>query len=116
MIEHDSHERQAWIPVFRGLCPWLCHAIGVCFVLLVLCPLMQAQTNDQATPASATEVKLLRDEVQNLLARVEVLEKQLKQRQPVSDEKSRDECHQDGRDHAEGHIGRGWPHRANRTI
>ena len=57
-------------------------AVGV-LVLLAWCPAGRAQTGNQA-PASAEEVKQLRDVVQSLLVRVADLENQLKQRNGAS--------------------------------
>jgi hypothetical protein len=65
---------------------WLRYAIGVCIALLAWCPAGRAQTNS-ATPASAEEVKQLREVVQSLLTRVTELESELKQRQPASSER-----------------------------
>jgi hypothetical protein len=56
---------------------------GICLALLAWCPAGRAQTGSPA-PASAEEVKELRDVVQSLLARVTALENELKQRQPAS--------------------------------
>jgi hypothetical protein len=85
MMQHDSHTGPR-IPVSRDWLKRLCLVISGSFVLLASAA--RAQMNDQAAPASATEVKQLREEVQNLLTRVEVLEKQLKQeKQPVFNEK-----------------------------
>jgi hypothetical protein len=55
---------------------------GLCLALLPWCPASPAQAGNQA-PASAEEVKQLRDVVENLLARVTELENELKQRQAV---------------------------------
>jgi hypothetical protein len=52
--------------------------------LLACCPAGRAQAGNQA-PASAEEVKQLREVVQSLLARVTQLENELKQRPPASD-------------------------------
>jgi hypothetical protein len=57
---------------------WLRCAIGSFFVLTAWCPLGRAQEHDQA-PASAAEVRELREVVQSLLTRVADLESQLKQ-------------------------------------
>ena len=61
-------------------------AMGICAALLAWCPGARAQAND-AGPASAEEVKQLRDVVQSLLIRVTELEKQLKERPPASTER-----------------------------
>jgi hypothetical protein len=58
-------------------------AIGICAALLVWSPAGRAQANS-AAPASAEEVKQLRQVVQSLLTRVTELESELKQRQPAS--------------------------------
>ena len=59
------------------------YATGVCLALLAWCPASRAQVNSTA-PASAEEVKQLREVVQSLLTRVTELESELKQRQPSS--------------------------------
>jgi hypothetical protein len=56
---------------------------GMCLALLAWCPAGRAQTGNPA-PASAEEVKQLRDVVQSLLTRVTELENELKQRQVSS--------------------------------
>ncbi len=66
--------------------PWLRYAIGVCIALLAWCPAGRAQA-PSAAPASAEEVKQLREVVQSLLTRVTELESELKQRQPASSER-----------------------------
>jgi hypothetical protein len=58
-------------------------AMGICAALLAWCPAGRGQANDGA-PASAEEVKQLRDVVQSLLIRVTELEKELKERPPAS--------------------------------
>jgi Putative beta-barrel porin-2, OmpL-like. bbp2 len=88
MSKHASYSG----PTFRGLASirntysrkaacW--YSIAICFALLAWCPASQAQTGNQ-TPASAEEVKQLREVVQSLLTRVTELESELKQRQPAS--------------------------------
>ncbi len=62
------------------------YAMGICGALLAWCPAGRAQSND-AAPASAEEVKQLRDVVQSLLVRVTELEKELKERPPTSTER-----------------------------
>jgi hypothetical protein len=52
---------------------------GMCLALLPWCPASRAQAGNRA-PASAEEVKQLRDVVQSLLTRVTELENELKQR------------------------------------
>jgi hypothetical protein len=59
------------------------YAAGACLVLLAWCPVGRAQANS-AAPASAEEVKQLREVVQSLLTRVTELESELKQRQSPS--------------------------------
>ena len=63
-----------------------CYAIGVCLALLAWCPAGRAQETN-AAPASAEEVKELREAVKSLVARVTELESALKQRQPASPER-----------------------------
>jgi hypothetical protein len=65
---------------------WMRYSTGVCIALLVWCPTGRAQTAS-AAPASAEEVKQLREVVQSLLTRVTELESELKQRQPASSER-----------------------------
>jgi hypothetical protein len=62
------------------------YAMGICVALMAWCPAGRAQSND-AAPASAEEVKQLRDVVQSLLVRVTELEKELKERPPAATEK-----------------------------
>lgn len=59
------------------------HRIVMLLVLLAWCPPNRAQANNPA-PASAEDVKQLREVVQSLLTRVADLENQLKQRPPAS--------------------------------
>jgi len=59
------------------------YVAGVCLTLLAWCPAGRAQANS-AAPASAEEVKQLREVVQSLLTRVTELESELKQRQSPS--------------------------------
>lgn len=75
MITHTSRKGWAW----NAKNP-LCWMTGICIVLLVWCPAGRAQAGNQV-PASAEEVKQLRDVVQSLLTRVTELENELKQRQ-----------------------------------
>jgi hypothetical protein len=63
------------------------YTMGMCLALLAWCPSGRAQANNQA-PASAEEVKQLREVVQSLLTRVTELENELKQRQPASTERT----------------------------
>jgi hypothetical protein len=65
---------------------WLRCTMGICIGLLAWCQAGQAQVGNQA-PASAQEVKQLRDVVQSLLTRVTELENELKRRQPSSAER-----------------------------
>jgi hypothetical protein len=62
------------------------YAAGVCLALLAWCPASRAQANSSA-PASAEEVKQLREVVQNLLTRVTELESELKQQRTASPER-----------------------------
>jgi hypothetical protein len=65
------------------------YAMGICLVVAGWCPAGRAQGSAPA-PASEAEVKQLREVVQSLLTRVTDLEgelKQLKQRQPVAEDK-----------------------------
>src|SRR5580704_9436445 len=75
MIKHQGSTLQALIINHAMRC-----VAGLCLALLPWCPTSTAQPGNQA-PASAEEVKQLRDVVQNLLARVTELEHQLKQQQ-----------------------------------
>jgi Putative beta-barrel porin-2, OmpL-like. bbp2 len=59
---------------------------GMCLALVAWCPAGRAQAGNQA-PASAEEVKQLRDVVQSLLTRVTELENELKQRQALPAER-----------------------------
>ena len=59
------------------------YTLGMYLALVAWCPASRAQANGPA-PASAEEVKHLREIVQSLLTRVSELESQLKQRQPSS--------------------------------
>ncbi len=59
------------------------YTMGMCLALLAWCPLGRAQASAQA-PASAEEVRQLREVVQGLVTRVAELESELKQRQPSS--------------------------------
>jgi Putative beta-barrel porin-2, OmpL-like. bbp2 len=88
MSKHASYSG----PTFRGLASirntynrkaacW--YSIAIYFAMLAWCPASQAQTGSQA-PASAEEVKQLREVVQSLLVRVTELENELKKRQPAS--------------------------------
>ena len=88
MINQGSHGGQpvicnatvSHIPI-RNL--WLRCATGACLALLAWGPAARAQANS-AAPASAEEVKQLREVVQSLLTRVTELESELKQRQAAS--------------------------------
>jgi len=62
------------------------YAIVICAALLAWCPAGRAQETN-AAPASAEEVKELREAVKSLVARVTELESALKQRQPASPER-----------------------------
>src|ERR1700736_4775460 len=63
------------------------YTMGMFLALLAWCPPGRAQANNQA-PASAEEVKQLREVVQSLLTRVTELENELKQRQASSTERT----------------------------
>jgi hypothetical protein len=78
MINHTSHGSQI---LNRDTA--LRYTMWACLVLLAWCPPGRAQANGPA-PASAEEVKQLREVVQSLLTRVSELESELKQRQPSS--------------------------------
>jgi hypothetical protein len=62
------------------------YAAAACLALLAWCPQVRAQANS-AVPASAEEVKQLREVVQNLLTRVTELESELKQQRTASTER-----------------------------
>ena len=90
MINHHSHGGQPAIynvavsPISIRNALLRC-AAGACFALLAWCPAGRAQASSTApAPASAEEVKQLREVVQSLLTRVTELESELKQRQPAS--------------------------------
>jgi hypothetical protein len=78
MINYNSHSNQTLNRNTSLGC-----MIGVCLALLAWCPPCGAQANNPA-PASAEEVKQLREVVQSLLTRVTELENELKQRQSSS--------------------------------
>jgi Putative beta-barrel porin-2, OmpL-like. bbp2 len=91
MINHRSHDGQplvhsARIPNISIRNGWQRYAIGVYLGLLAWCPAGRAQSNN-AAPASAEEVKQLREVVQSLLTRVTELESELKSRQPAPTER-----------------------------
>jgi hypothetical protein len=80
MIKHTS--RRSKIP---NRSTTLRHTVGICVAVMAWCPGLRAQTNGPApAPASAEEVKQLREVVQSLLTRVAELESELKRRQPSS--------------------------------
>jgi Putative beta-barrel porin-2, OmpL-like. bbp2 len=92
MINHRSHGGQplicdATISNVSIRNAWLRYVLVVCIALLAWCPAGRAQTNN-AAPASAEEVKQLREVVQSLLTRVTELESELKHRQPASSERT----------------------------
>jgi hypothetical protein len=62
------------------------YLMGMCVALLAWCPTSRAQSSS-AAPASAEEVKQLREVVQSLLTRVTELESELKSRQPAPTER-----------------------------
>jgi Putative beta-barrel porin-2, OmpL-like. bbp2 len=78
MINHNWQNCQ--MPICNAL---LRRTIGICLAMLAWCPGGRSQANNPA-PASAEDVKQLREVVQSLLTRVSELEKELKQRQPVA--------------------------------
>jgi hypothetical protein len=82
MSKHFSHHVQTRIRKKSLRC-----TAGMCLALLAWCPAGRAQTGNPA-PASAEEVKQLRDVVQSLLTRVTELENEVKQRQPASAERT----------------------------
>jgi hypothetical protein len=61
------------------------YTMGMCLAVLLWCPPGRALADNQV-PASAEEVKQLREVVQSLLTRVTELENELKRRQPSSAE------------------------------
>ncbi len=87
MVKHsiDGHQ-----PLIRSISRWkaaqengaVWRLVLMGLALLAWCPVERAQAGD-TQPASAEEVKQLRDVVQSLLTRVTELENELKQRQPV---------------------------------
>jgi len=81
MINQTSHSNNT--PIRNTS---LRYTMGMCLALLAWCPSSRAQANNPA-PASAEEVKQLREVVQSLLTRVTELEHELKQRQPASMER-----------------------------
>jgi hypothetical protein len=91
MSKHTSNSRRTltrngstWKIANNRISRW--YAMGICVALMAWCPAGRAQSND-AAPASAEEVKQLRDVVQSLLVRVTELEKELKERPPAATEK-----------------------------
>jgi Putative beta-barrel porin-2, OmpL-like. bbp2 len=81
MINQTSHSS---ITLIRNIS--LRYTMGMCLALLAWCPPGRARANKPA-PASAEEVKQLREVVQSLLTRVTELENELKQRQLSSTER-----------------------------
>jgi len=81
MIKHTSQSSHTLI---RNIS--LRYTMGMFLALLAWCPPGRAQASNQA-PASAEEVKQLREVVQSLLTRVTELENELKQRQPSPTER-----------------------------
>lgn len=75
MIKHTSHSGRTLI--FNNSPRFM---VGMCLALVAWCPAGRAQAGHQE-PASAEEVKQLRDVVESLLTRVTELENELKQRQ-----------------------------------
>src|SRR5580658_3229612 len=91
MSKHTSNSRRTltrngstWKIANNRISRW--YAMGICVALMAWCPVGRAQSND-AAPASAEEVKQLRDVVQSLLIRVTELEKELKERPPAVTER-----------------------------
>ncbi len=76
MINNNVENAQMCIRSVR-----LLYTIGMCIALLVWCPASRAQST---APASAEDVKRLREVVQSLLTRVTDLENELKKRPPTS--------------------------------
>jgi hypothetical protein len=79
MVKHSSRGDQAPTRNTWSRATWVPYTMGICAALLAWCPAGWAQTGNPA-PASAEEVKQLRDVVQSLLTRVTELENELKQR------------------------------------
>jgi hypothetical protein len=86
MSKHDSRGSQTLIRISSVRNGRLRYIITICLAFLAWCSAGRAQVNAQA-PASAAEVKQLREAVQNLLTRVALLENELKQQQTASNEK-----------------------------
>jgi len=91
MVKHTSRGDQTPTRNTWSRATWAPYTIGICAVLLAWCPAGRAQTGNPA-PASAEEVKQLRDVVQSLLTRVTELENELKQRQVSPAEKTEREA------------------------
>jgi hypothetical protein len=81
MINHSSHSVRTLI--FKNAPRY---TMGMCIALLAWCPAGRAQAGSPV-PASAEEVKQLREVVQSLLTRVTELENELKQRQALPAER-----------------------------
>jgi len=81
MIKHTSHSGPTLI--FKNSLRCM---VGMCLALVVWCPAGRAQASNSA-PASAEEVKQLREVVESLLTRVTELENELKQRQALPAER-----------------------------
>jgi hypothetical protein len=81
MIKHTSHSGPTLI--FKNSLRCM---VGMCLALVVWCPAGRAQAGNPA-PASAAEVKQLREVVESLLTRVTELENELKQRQALPAER-----------------------------
>ena len=81
MIKHTSHSGPTLI--FKNSLRCM---VGMCLALVVWCPAGRAQASNSA-PASAEEVKRLREVVESLLTRVTELENELKQRQALPAER-----------------------------
>jgi len=86
MISHIRYGSQTLSAISWCVTRWGCVS-----PLLAWCPLGRAQASAQA-PASAEEVRQLREVVQGLVTRVAELESELKQRQPSSRREWRESC------------------------
>ena len=81
MFTHFTRTRRTLLSTHSSHC-----LLGTALAVLACCPAGRAQAGNTA-PASAEEVKQLREVVQSLLTRVTQLENELKQRPPVSAER-----------------------------
>jgi hypothetical protein len=85
MVKHTSCGDQTPTRNTWSRATWVPYTIGIC-AALAWCPAGRAQTRNPA-PASAEEVKQLREVVESLLTRVTELESELKQRQALPAER-----------------------------